>query len=124
MSISFGKLIANLGLFWQEKTNNLFFRWNLLFVLFQVAILFLRFRQLPPQLPLFYSLPWGESQLVTFTQLFYIPLNSFIVLLVNNYLSAIILSSHRLLSYLLIIFSFIFSFLGFFVLLRVILLVS
>lgn len=36
-------------------------------------IILLFFRFLPPKLPLFYSLPWGDEQLVSHIQFFIIP---------------------------------------------------
>lgn len=39
--------------------------------------------KLPPQIPLWYSLPWGESQLAPKTSLFLLPVISMIFLIFN-----------------------------------------
>lgn len=38
-----------------------------------VATFFLKFNTLPPQIPLFYTRPWGEEQLVDFWMVFLLP---------------------------------------------------
>jgi hypothetical protein len=48
----------------------------------QVGLLLL-FRSLPPQLPLFYSLKWGESRLASPTYLWMLPASASIVMLVT-----------------------------------------
>lgn len=42
---------------------------------------------LPPKLPLFYSLPWGEKQLATPTQFFILPAAVVLITLINLGLS-------------------------------------
>lgn len=55
-----------------------------LIVSFLVAVTVLAISKLlPPRLPLFYSLPWGDSQLVTKQQFFILPAIIAIVTLVN-----------------------------------------
>lgn len=51
-------------------------------LLITLAIIFY-FKHLPPKLPLFYSLPWGEKQLATPSDFFIIPLSLGAVALVN-----------------------------------------
>jgi len=48
-------------------------------------LLFLKF--LPPELPLFYSLPWGEVQLATLKQFLIIPASIILITLLNLILS-------------------------------------
>lgn len=52
-----------------EILHDPYFIWttriNLFFLLPAAAILLINWRRLPPQLPLYYSLPWGEEQLAT-----------------------------------------------------------
>lgn len=50
-------------------------------VLFLVILLFFRF--LPPKLPLFYSLPWGDEQLAIHIQFFIIPGIIILIILLN-----------------------------------------
>jgi hypothetical protein len=42
---------------------------------------------LPPKLPLFYSLPWGESQLVNHQQLLIVPASVILITLLNYIIS-------------------------------------
>jgi len=46
----------------------------------------LKFNNLPPQLPLFYSRSWGEAQLVDSWMIFLIPLLLNLLYITNNYL--------------------------------------
>lgn len=51
---------------------------------FSIAFIILTtFKFLPPRLPLFYSLPWGEMQLATHQQFLVIPASISIVTLLN-----------------------------------------
>lgn len=113
-----------LGNFWLEKINSLFFRWNLFLIIFQIAVLFFKFNDLPQQVPLYYSLPWGEEQLTSVTSLFLLPTFSIVVLLVNNLIANFFFNNIPLFSRLLIIFSVIFSLLAAISLIRIILLIS
>lgn len=51
------------------------------------VIIFTLFKFLPPKLPLFYSLPWGEGQLATPQQFLVIPASISIVALLNLIIS-------------------------------------
>jgi len=113
-----------LGRFWQEKINNVIFRWNLFFIICQLVVIFFKFNSLPPKVPLYYSLPWGESQLGNASSLFLLPIFSIVILLLNNLLSNFFLKSIPLLSRLLVIVSVIFSFFLTFSLLKIVLLVA
>jgi hypothetical protein len=104
--------ISRIGLFWQEKINGLVFRWTVFFILVQVVLLFFKFSDLPPQIPLYYSQPWGESQLAPASSIFILPALSLFVLLLNNILAVFFLKSVQLLSRFLIITSLVFSFLS------------
>lgn len=116
--------ISNLGRFWQEKINSSLFRWNIFFILAQILLLVLKFNSLPALVPLFYSEPWGESQLVPVSLLFLLPLLSVIVAVTNSLLSVFLLNSAEFSSRLLLIFSLLFSFLNLFTLTRIIFLIS
>jgi len=105
LSISF----STIGQFWQEKINGTIFRWNLFFLFVQLIILFIKFNDLPPQLPLYYSQPWGSSQLANSMSIFLLPLFSFVVMIINNILATSFLKSVPLLSKLLVIISLIFT---------------
>jgi hypothetical protein len=116
--------ISRIGLFWQEKVNGQLFRWNLFFILFQFAVLFVKFNDLPPQIPLYYSEPWGETRLASVSYIFILPTLSIIIMLVNNLLAVFFLKSIQLLSRLLVIISLIFSMFSAFTLFQITGLVS
>jgi len=101
--------LAALGKFWQEPVNSKALRWNFLFILSQLVYLFFRFNDLPPKVPLYYSLPWGEPELAGAVYLFILPGFSIVIFLINNFLAIFLSDSNRLLSRLLVIFSPLFS---------------
>lgn len=121
---SIAKHLSILGSFWQDKVNGQLFRLNVFLISFQFLWLILRFDHLPNFVPLFYSLPWGDTRLATASSLFLIPLGSIIITLVNNLLAAYLLRQMSLLSRLLLIFSLILSLLGFMALYQIINLVA
>ncbi len=51
-----------------------------------IIVFFLRWNTLPPQVPLFYSQPVGESQLADTWLIFLIPLLLNLIYFLNNYL--------------------------------------
>lgn len=112
--------LSTLGHFWEKKINASFLRWNLLFISISLIYLTARFGQLPPQIPLFYSLVWGETQLASAAGLFLLPTLSIVVALLNHFLAAFLLKGSTLLSRLLIIFSLVFSVLSTIALFRII----
>jgi len=116
--------ISQIGSFWQEKVNNQIFRWNILFIVVQIALIFFKYSELPPQIPLFYSRPWGDSQLAPLNYAYLLPVLSVGILIVNNFLAIFYLRSAELLSRLLTIISLIFSAFAALALLQVINLVS
>jgi len=54
--------------------------------LIQIGIYFLRMHTIPPQIPLFYSLPIGEDQLVEWWMIFLIPILMNILYVVNTFI--------------------------------------
>lgn len=116
--------VSQIGQFWQEKFISLIFRWNLFFIFLELVILFINYNNLPPQIPLFYSQPWGESQLAPVSYIFLLPALSAGVLLLNNCLAVFFLKSIQLLTRLLVILSLVFSIFATFALYQIINLVS
>lgn len=80
----------------------------LLSVLITVIILF-GLKPLPPRLPLFYSLPWGQGQLATHPQFFIIPASIVLITLLNLVLSWQLHSSQTFFKKILAASSIIFS---------------
>jgi hypothetical protein len=116
--------VGSLGKFWQNKLNHQIFRWNIIFIIGQLAFLIFKFNSLPDQVPLYYSLPWGESQLASVPALFFLPTFSIIFLLINHLLATFFLNSIQLFSRLLIIISLIFSIFSFITLFQIITIIS
>ena len=69
---------------------------NILLILLQVGVIALAWRALPPQVPLFYSRPWGEDQLVHPFGLLLLPAASLLVFLINLFLPSLILKQEKL----------------------------
>ncbi len=113
-----------LGNFWQEKINRNFLRWNLILIIIQISLIFFKFNDLPSQVPLYYSRPWGEGQLASATSLFLLPTFSIIVLIINNLIANLLLKSIPLFSRLLVIFSLAFSLFTSISLVKIIFLIS
>jgi len=53
------------------------------FLVAQAGLILLFWRKLPPEVPLFYSRPWGKEQLANPWSLFLLPGLTLVVLLVN-----------------------------------------
>lgn len=116
--------LSNLGHFWQQKVNSRLLRWNLIFIVIQIGLLAWKFTQLPPQVPLYYSLPWGESQLATASYLFLLPTISIVALFIDNLFAVSFFKNQPLLSHFSVITSLLVSFFSAFTLIRVVFLIS
>jgi len=116
--------LARLGHFWQEKANSSIFRWNLFFIILQISVLVWRFTNLPSQVPLYYSLPWGEIQLASASALFLLPTFSLVILLINNLFYISLATTNTLLSRLLIFASLAVSFFFLVTLVKIVYLIS
>jgi hypothetical protein len=60
---------------------------NFLLLAAQMVVILSVWRLLPPEIPLFYSRPWGKDQLVIFPGILLLPLISFFVFLANLMIS-------------------------------------
>ncbi|MGB9911464.1 MAG: hypothetical protein ACPLKP_02555 [Microgenomates group bacterium] len=56
---------------------------NLLIIFLQLGIIIFSWQNLPPQIPLFYSLPWGKERLSSSLSLFILPIFSLGIFLIN-----------------------------------------
>jgi hypothetical protein len=121
---SFLQKISLLGHFWQEKNNFTIFRFNLSLIAVQIIILIFKFNNLPPQIPFYFSLPWGESQLASSTNIIYLPIFSILITIINGFWAAMLVKTNPLFSKLLIVFSLIFSFFSLFSVSQIVFLVS
>jgi len=105
LSLFFG----NLGKFWQGSLNTRFFRYSLYLFLAQIVLIIWFYNQLPPEIPVFFSRPWGQAWLSSPASIFILPLFSLITLLINYFLALYFYTKKILLSQLSVIFGFIVS---------------
>lgn len=76
--------------FW-EKSDKFFFvpvLFSIFAVLIIAALFLVTYNRLPPKLPLFYSLPWGQPQLVAKQQLLLLPAILILITLINSLLAS------------------------------------
>lgn len=75
---------------------------SLIFTFLGFSFLIFSLGKLPPEVPLFYSRPWGEEQLGQWWQLFFLPVSSLIFFLINISLVVKIYSREKNLSQIII----------------------
>ena len=79
--------LSNLG---RDRLTFLAWTIGILSVLFQASLLLVSWGKLPPEVPLFYSRPWGEQILAAPVFLFMMPAVALFALVVNFILASII----------------------------------
>ncbi len=89
---------GKLRLLREDRVLSLSIRLNLVLLAVILVLLFFFWPHLPPQAPLFYSHPWGESQLAPPIGLFLLPLLSVFVFLFNFSLVIKTVKEERLLA--------------------------
>ncbi len=79
------KIVKNFTHFYQKQDATLFWStsFSVLLALFSIFLWAFYYPQLPSQIPLFYSLPWGETQLTSLTQYLLLPVIIFLITLIN-----------------------------------------
>ena len=98
---------------------------NFLLIFGEAVIILLKFNFLPAKVPLFYSLPWGDEQLVPKVWLFLIPLLSLALALIHFFWSKLLQKKDdTFLSFVLIGNSLLFSLLGTLTLVKIIFLIT
>ncbi len=91
---------------------------------FTAAFLLYKWSYLPPVVPLFYSLPWGEEQLVSPWGLWGLWLGLVFLNLINFLLGCWLFRNYKYLSYLLWLSSVVLTFLGIYTILKIIILIT
>jgi len=84
----------------------------IIFWLAQLGLILGAWAWLPPQLPFFYSKPWGEEQLIQPFSLFVLPLLGLIVFFGNLTLMSFVSKKELLIRHILIIAIFLFNLLS------------
>lgn len=82
--------------FKNDQSVRLAGRLSFLLLVFCFGLFLFTLRRLPLQVPLFYSLPWGEEQLAPTLALLFLPLGILLVALLNSLLIMAILSKYSL----------------------------
>jgi len=94
----------------------------ILLFLGMVGFFLINYQQLPPQVPIFYSRPWGKEQLAPPLALLILPAMSLFVLGLNLFLASF-LEEYPFLAQIFIWTAVLFSFLAFFTLIRIVLII-
>lgn len=111
------------NIFWQEKTIRVATRISFAILFFALGFLLLTWKNLPPQLPLFYSLPWGEEQLGKPVFLLILPLSSLFWGILNFFLGVFSFEKQPLAAKILIWATFWFTFLTSLTLVKIVFLI-
>ncbi|MBU2592163.1 MAG: hypothetical protein ABH867_02580 [Patescibacteria group bacterium] len=116
--------LANLGSLWIVKTIRHSIETCLVLIILQIGAIWLSYPNLPSEVPLYYSLPWGRAQLVPSSSLFYLPGLSLAVLTINIILALPFIKSEKFLSICLLWTSGLFSLFCLITLAKIIILIS
>lgn len=95
----------------REKLIKAFTQISLFFLIAQILIIVSVWRFLPPEIPLFYSRPWGKDQLVSYPAIVILPAICLIVFFANTVVSQLATKEETLVKKMLTITSLTFSFL-------------
>ena len=112
MSTKLVRFLGRLGVVWEDKWLISWWVTSTVLIVLQFALIAYFYQVLPGKVPLFYSLRWGEGQLVSPLSLFLVPSFAFLVLFLSIFLLAPVVKNKKFLVMLLGIFCFLVSFLG------------
>lgn len=111
----------NLSRHWIVKSANI---GTLVFTTASLAAIGIMWRQLPPNIPLWYSQPWGDEQLAHPGFLFLLPTTAIVWYGINVLLAVYLTREYRVFAQLLFIASCVVSVLSFFTLIQILFLVT
>lgn len=95
----------------REKLTKTFTQISLFLLAIQILIIVSVWRFLPPEIPLFYSRPWGKDQLVNYPGIVILPVICLIVLFANTVVAQIATKEETLIKKMLVVASLTFGFL-------------
>ena len=95
-------LFGSLGKIWLNRAIAAQIRITILLVFAQLGIIIFSYPSLPPEIPLFFSRPWGESQLVQPLLIIVLPVFSLVFLIVNSLIASMFLDKETFLSQILV----------------------
>jgi len=81
------------------------FIFSILSVLAQSEVILINWGQLPPEVPIFYSRPWGELMLASPRFLWILPVITAVFVFINYFIALFIIRSQYFLNRVLIVFS-------------------
>lgn len=100
--VSLDEVKKGVAMLFLEKPLRLAIYFNLLLIFANALVFLLFFSSLPPQVPLFYSRPWGKEQLAGPMWLVVLPAGSLLIFLGNHLLAAKLLVEEKILSQVLV----------------------
>jgi uncharacterized membrane protein len=109
MKSFFANLFGSLGKIWLEKSISAQIRVATILIIVQMGLIILFYPKLPPQIPLFFSRPWGEQQLVLPILIIILPIFSLVFLIINSLIASMFLDKEKFLSQVLVFGSVIFT---------------
>lgn len=118
-TFSFQEVRQQSEVVWRDNYCGTTLRFGLLFVVVALGLTLWGIRVFPPQVPLYYSRPWGELQLASPWALFYFPGLGVVFLLLNGLLAGIVFGKHKLLARMLLTAAALVAFLFTFALVRI-----
>lgn len=108
---------------WHDNVSGGALRVTLVLIAFQVGLMLWWWRQLPPEVPLFYGRPWGAAQLASAASLWLLPLSAVGIAGLNGFLGGLMYSKDKLAARILLAVAALSSALTSFSLVRILLLV-
>ena len=87
-----------LAILWKDNVVSPPFKLSVLLIILLLSIVLVFYWQLPPQIPLTYSHPWGESQLIHPVFLFALVVVVIIISILNNLIAAAVYAREQILS--------------------------
>lgn len=90
--------LAKLGHLWLDKVILRSLIISCFLIIVQISIIFIFLPKLPAKVPLFYSRPWGETQLASSQSLLLLPLISSLFLTINTVAASYLVDKKRFLS--------------------------
>lgn len=118
------KLFEDLRTLWQDKVAEPAIILGILLIIFSFSFFIFNFSRLSPEVPLFYSRPWGEEQLALNWQLGILPFLALFFFIFDLLIATKLYSQYPLLSQILVWSATIFSLLTTITLIKIILLIT
>lgn len=94
------------------------------FTVLSLLTILWRWNRLPPQVPLWYSLPWGGSQLAQPLFLFILPIGALLIYFLNMVIAMYLTADYLIFTQILYLSSFLVSSLSFITLIKILFLVT